>query len=320
MTVCPNKFVTKGPRRDNRVTRSASSRVWSVRAELQADARDGLDESRVRAVVTELATKPMDGHTDGVAGWRVVVAPDVLRERGRRNDRVDVAHEVLEQPELGAGQVERLIVQLKAVLVDVQAQRPHFEDRRERRARAIGRGAPGVGADPGEELAMAERLHDVIVRAEVERAHLVVLAIATRQDDDRGLLVPLPQLPEQLEAVPRRHVQIDDREGGVLFLEELDGAFWLIRAQWDMARLFDEEGEQLDQLAVVIDHEDLAARVAAILDGARLDRFCCHVTPTPRVSPKPRKNTGLCAGSERLTATAGRRGGGRARGRGVVRA
>jgi hypothetical protein len=93
-----------------------------------------------------------------------------------RHHLAGVAREQGEHAELDRRQVDRPAVDrdLVARLVD--------PDRPERDHRIAG---DGVGArvaerdpDPGEQLAGAERLGQLVVRAGVERDHLVVLAIA----------------------------------------------------------------------------------------------------------------------------------------------
>src|SRR5581483_8340116 len=46
---------------------------------------------------------------------------------------------------------------------------------------------PRLSADPSHELEAAEGLGHVVVRSHLERAYDVQLAIASRQDDDRGM-------------------------------------------------------------------------------------------------------------------------------------
>jgi len=60
----------------------------------------------------------------------------------------------------------------------------------------------------------AERLRHVVVGSEVERVHLVVLATARREDDDRGARV-LADATDNLEAVAVRQVEVEHHEIGL---------------------------------------------------------------------------------------------------------
>ena len=81
-----------------------------------------MDQPAVRIVVLELAAQPVDGHPDDVPSGRVVVSPDVLRERGGRNDRVAVAHQVFEKPKLSPGQPQDIALKQEGALGQVEPQ------------------------------------------------------------------------------------------------------------------------------------------------------------------------------------------------------
>ena len=68
-------------------------------------------------------------------------------------------------------------------------------------------------ADPGEQLVDPERLRHVIVRTEVERAHLVSLAAARGEHDD-GRPRTLADVTDDLEPIPVRQVDVENDEVG----------------------------------------------------------------------------------------------------------
>src|SRR5439155_25159605 len=70
------------------------------------------------------------------------------------------------------------------------------------------------GLHPGQELEHAERLRDVIVRAEAQAAHLVGLLAAGREDEDRHAASFVPQRPEHPVAVEARKHQVENDEIG----------------------------------------------------------------------------------------------------------
>src|SRR2546430_1439414 len=87
---------------------SNPSRAGSPRSMMTRSAsRDRMDEPLTLAVIAELATEPVHGHADDIAGRGVVEAPDVSRQCRCRYDRVAVPHQVLQQAELGARETGR---------------------------------------------------------------------------------------------------------------------------------------------------------------------------------------------------------------------
>src|SRR5688500_16588020 len=163
--------------------------------------RGPVDETLLIAVVAELPTQPVHGHADDVARGRVVEAPDVLRDRRGRHDGPAVAHQVLKQAELRPRKPRRHAVEVERALVRIETERADLEDLRGR-LDPVGARASRVRADAGEELAMSEWLDDIVVRAHFERAHLVVLAGAGGEHDDRHGRSAPAQLRQQLEAIP----------------------------------------------------------------------------------------------------------------------
>ncbi len=73
---------------------------------------------------------------------------------------------------------------------------------------------PEGNADTRKKLVDSERLRHVVVRAEIERVHLVGLAAARRENDDRSARV-LADATDHLEAVAVGQVQVQDHEIGL---------------------------------------------------------------------------------------------------------
>src|SRR6185503_15796510 len=163
--------------RNIRVTATRVTR--SLRAALQAEAhpRNGADEPLSRAVVAELPTETVRGDAHHLARGLVVEAPDVLRDRACRNDRVAPAHEVLEETELRRSEPRGDPVVLQGALCRVETERADDECVH-RLLGPVHPRAPRVRTDAREDLAMPERLHHVVVGAHVQGTHLVVLAVA----------------------------------------------------------------------------------------------------------------------------------------------
>src|SRR5438105_311620 len=124
-----------------------------------------------------------------------------------------------------------------------------------------------------DELAATERLDHVVVRAEVERADLVILVIPAGQDEDRQPRAATAKVRHELEAVPGRQVQIDDRDEGILRVERAQRQRRALRQDGRQACLSDEERQKVEQLPVVIDDQHPATARAV---------FCfLHVTRHP---------------------------------------
>src|SRR2546428_64386 len=87
------------PRRTIALQRGVVTRSLSAGPESQTDARHGVNETLTLSVVTKLLTQPVNRDADHVARGSVVETPNVLRDDRGRDDRVTVAHEVLEQAE-----------------------------------------------------------------------------------------------------------------------------------------------------------------------------------------------------------------------------
>src|SRR5687768_6812950 len=142
-----------------------------------------MNEALLFAVVAELPTQPVHGDADDVACRRVVESPDMLRDRCGGHDRAAVAHQVLKQAELGAGQPGGHAVQVERAFTGIETERADLEDLR-RGLDPVAARTPRVRSYASEKLTMSERLHDVVVGSHVERAHLVVLTGAGGEDDD----------------------------------------------------------------------------------------------------------------------------------------
>jgi hypothetical protein len=76
--------------------------------------------------------------------------------------------------------------------------------------------ATRCGANARDELLHRERLHDVVVRAELERPHAVLLTSARAHDDDRSADPFLPRRLDDLPPVELGKHQVEHADVGAL--------------------------------------------------------------------------------------------------------
>src|SRR5437868_8605474 len=115
---------------------------------------------------------------------RLAPAPELLQQLVARDDTAALERELVEQPELGRRQLRALPVDVRLDLARVD---PQLFDLDRLAARRLLRADASAGcrAYARDELLHGERLDEVVVRAELEGVHAVVLGAAGRNDDDR---------------------------------------------------------------------------------------------------------------------------------------
>ena len=144
--------------------------------------------------------------------------PDLLQQLVARDDASAVERQRVEQLELGRRQRRALPVDERLHLARVD---PQLLDLDRVAAPLLGRAdaAPGGGADARDELAHRERLHEVVVGADLERVHAVVLGAARRDDDDRRADPFGAGRLDQLPAVELGEHQVEHADVRVLVAE-----------------------------------------------------------------------------------------------------
>ena len=83
----------------------------------------------------------------------------------------------------------------------------------ENRVRSLRLGVPQHGTETREQFGAVERLRHVIVRARVKRGHLVVLAVAHAQDDDRHT-APFAQALQHFHAFEIGQAEVEQNRVG----------------------------------------------------------------------------------------------------------
>ena len=117
---------------------------------------------------------------------------------------------------------------------------------------------PERHADPGEQLAGAERLGDVVVGAGVERRDLVPLLAPRREDDDRNGR-PLAQPADHVEAVHVGQAEIEDDDVGLARAGLDDALRARRRLEEPVAVALERGAEEAPDLRLVLDEDDRPA-------------------------------------------------------------
>ena len=110
-----------------------------------------------------------------------------------------------------------------------------------------------------EEIELVQRLHEVVVRAELAPAHRVAIAAEARHHHHRKRLGALirPDAPQELEAVDLRQHHIEQHERRQRIVgEELERRLAVGRVLHRVALALEPAGAQIHQVFVVLDDED----------------------------------------------------------------
>src|SRR4051794_34878723 len=171
-------------------------------AEDVARAADRMKEPRLATGVA-LPPQVRHEHLDGVPDGARAVAPDLVEQLLARDDEPLVAHQVLEQLELALGELDLAVSPANLVRVGVQREVSDAQ-----RGHAARRTAAQQRPQPGEQLLALERLDEVVVGADVEALDTRVERIARGEDEDRGVVLVLPQPAGDIYAVHARQAEV----------------------------------------------------------------------------------------------------------------
>jgi hypothetical protein len=137
-----------------------------------------------------------------------------------------VAHEVLQQRELPAGEVY-----LPVFAPDAARQEVYLQVVRLYLHRSGLVGAAGQGPDAGQQLLEREGLGQVVVRAGVEGDYLVLQVVAGGQHQDRQVRTPQPDAPEDLLAAHSRQRDVQQHHVDRLLDRQPHAVLAVIRAE-----------------------------------------------------------------------------------------
>jgi hypothetical protein len=204
-------------------------------------------------VCVELEPEVADRHPQEVDVRVVAGAPDCRQHLSMGDELAGMLDEVGEQSELRRRQPELLAAEPGTVIVEVDDEVAVLDPPRPLGRR--GRRSPQRGLDPGHELRQAERLRDVVVRAELQAADLVGLGAARGHHEDRDpaeLADPLDHLP----AVEAGQGHVEDDEVRVPLIELAQRLVAARREDRLVARRGHPQLQQRGELGLVFDDED----------------------------------------------------------------
>ncbi|SPE31588.1 hypothetical protein SBA6_160018 [Candidatus Sulfopaludibacter sp. SbA6] len=145
-----------------------------------AEAADGMDQNGAAGVRFDLLAQAQDVDVHGAVGDGAVLAPDCVEQLLAAEDHSGAAHQKLQQPELRGGELQRRALQANLAAAGVQFQAAGLQHARGRCLVAK------LELDARHQLAHEERLHYVIVGADLEAHDAVGLGGPRGQKDDGG--------------------------------------------------------------------------------------------------------------------------------------
>jgi hypothetical protein len=189
-------LVRRDRRRHHRVSRRVSQAAQRV------------DQSRL-TLGLHLAAQVAHVYLEVVGGGAHVEAPDRLEQRVAGQDPGRVAHEDLQQGELGPGQAQRPSAPPRLEPVGIE---PDVGERQNLRF-PVGRRAPAQQCPhPGQQLLSGERLGQVVVGARVQPCDPVGDLVTGGQHQHRQIPTCGPQPPAGLQPPEAGHHHVEDQQ------------------------------------------------------------------------------------------------------------
>ncbi len=221
-----------------------------------------------RRASVDLLAQPPHEDVDGAVAVTLTATPQALQQLVARDDPAPLERECVQKPELRRRQVGALAVHVRLHLVRVDPQLldlNRLAAHRLQRPRAPSR----LSLDPGHELLHRERLDEVVVGADLERVHAIVLRAARRDDDDRRADALAANGLDEVPAVEPGQHEVEDADVGVLEAEPSESLLAARRrGSVEPGGLEVLHHPACDDL-VVLDDQDLGHRVPTIVGWRR---------------------------------------------------
>jgi hypothetical protein len=188
----------------------------------------------------------------------------VLDQLGLPDDAATMVHEIRQETELVARELDRHAIDGHTGARHVQRQRPASQ-----LGRRVPRRAPDERADAGNDFFDMKWFRDVIVRAGVDPLHLLVPAAARRQHEHRHRQTGASPAIEQTEAVDARQAEIEHDGVVALGLREKVAALAIRRDVHGVAGFAERRCHMLSQTRLVFD--DQHSHTLRVCTAARMN-------------------------------------------------
>src|SRR5260221_7471603 len=230
-------------------------------AELVADASHVRGDRRAGGF--QLRPEPREVRFQPLGIGVSLVGPARAQERLAIDELAGASREGREQTELRWRERQLLPGHARRVRAGVD---PQAGDVRRRGRPGGERRAPEERPHAREELPAAERLLQVVVGAEVEQLHPLVLAFLAGEHEDRRRCRRADPLAD-LVAAHLREPTVEDDEVGQLLRVPAERGLAVVRGEQVVSLGTEERGDHPDERAVVVDDEDARHRSSARASG-----------------------------------------------------
>ncbi|CAM2158050.1 exported hypothetical protein [Paraburkholderia tropica] len=208
----------------------------------------------------ERGAQTLDMHVDGPFLDEHVVAPHLIEQLRAAVHALRMRHEEVQQTELGRAEIE---LDLRAFGVRRDAVRGRVELETvdgDHVFRELRRAAAQDRLDARHQFLRRKRLRDVVVGADFEAKHLVLLVAARGQHDDRNMLRALvvAQIAREIDARLARQHPVEQDEVGQHVADQVLRLFRVVRANRAMTRVLQVHGNQLGNRGLIFDDENAA--------------------------------------------------------------
>ena len=177
-----------------------------MRGQDVSGAPDRVDQGAAAGKI-HLSAHPPHQDVDGVRHRIEVVVPDVLENSGPGPDSAGLSHEVLEQREVPAGQLDLPTIPPNTPGGRIELQVVDPEDRRERRRRP-----PRQGPQPRQQLLHLEWLGEVVVGPGIQALDPFGETPARRKNQHRNASSGSANPAAQLQPVDIRQAEVEHHE------------------------------------------------------------------------------------------------------------
>ena len=179
--------------------------------QLVADAVPRVDEGVARRAPVHLLAELADEDVDGPVAMRRAASPDALEQLVTGEHAALLTGERVQEPELRRCQLGALPVDVRLDVVGVEAKLLD-QDRVAAPGLGLADAAPRCRAHARRELLHREGLHQVVVGADLERVHSVVLGATRGDDDDRRADPLVARLLDHAPAVDAGKHEVEDAD------------------------------------------------------------------------------------------------------------